>query len=114
MGMGLHTTMPGPPPGSRREGWAILDAPILAKPLVLLPVQKRKRPCANTRILGVTPCRCTGSYPQLPAALAHPCMRIALIEDHQMLRELIVPLLRDDLGYVLTGAVGSVTDGIAL
>jgi DNA-binding NarL/FixJ family response regulator len=41
-------------------------------------------------------------------------MRIALIEDHQMLRELIVPLLRDDLGHVLVGAVGTVAEGVAL
>lgn len=41
-------------------------------------------------------------------------MRVAIVEDHQMLRELIVPILRDDLGHQLAGAVGSVADGIEL
>lgn len=41
-------------------------------------------------------------------------MRVAIVEDHQMLRELIVPILRDDFGHELVGAVGSVIDGIEL
>jgi len=41
-------------------------------------------------------------------------VRVAIIEDHQILRELIVPLLKEQLGYTLVGAMGTVADGIAV
>lgn len=45
---------------------------------------------------------------------ASPAPRVAIIEDHQILRELIVPLLRDQLRYEVVGMVGRVTEGIAV
>lgn len=45
---------------------------------------------------------------------APPTIRVAIIEDHQMLRELIVPILRDHFGYTVAGAVGGVAEGTAL
>lgn len=43
-----------------------------------------------------------------------PALRVAIVEDHQMLRELIAPLLREQFGFTVVGAVGSTSEGVAL
>jgi len=94
---------------------ANIRPPTLSIQINPMPVQKRKNRDAFSRFLSVTPLAVSDFLLQARSVMISPSsLRVAIIEDHQMLRELIVPILRDDLGYTLTGAVGSVAEGLTL